>query len=76
MNASPKNLRCTDLKDAKYKELCSALSKKTFDKKFYSSVAEYYFPELQKYFSPYKVKLNPDGFTSDKNVDMLNIEQA
>lgn len=71
MNPSPENLKCRNLKDNKYRDLCSALSKKVFDKKFYSSVAEYYFPELQKYFSPYKVKLNRDGFTADKNIDML-----
>jgi len=71
MIPSPKNLKCTELRDEKYKELCSALAKKNFDKKFYFSIAEYYFPELQKYFAPYKVKLNPDGFTSDKNIDTL-----
>ena len=68
MRSSPKNLKCSNLHDPKYRQLCSNLSKKRFDKKFYSNVAEYYFPELEKYFSPYKVKIDKNGFTSDKNM--------
>ena len=71
MRLNPKNLKCSDLQDIKYRELCSRLSRKRFDKNFYSNIAEYYFPELEKYFSPYKVKINKNGFTSDKNIDML-----
>jgi hypothetical protein len=65
----PKNLKCDELAP-KYKTLCSNLSKRKFDSK-YGNVAEYYFPELKRYFSPYQVKLNKDGFTGNKNVDML-----
>ena len=71
MELSPKNLRCSKLQDEKYRELCSNLSKKDFDGKYQGSIAHFYLPELRKYYSPYNVKIDKNGFTNDKNIDML-----
>lgn len=65
----PYQLKCSDLKNSKYRKLCSELSYKVYDKKHYGNIAEFYFPELKKYFYPKSVPVNQDGLTGVKEVD-------